>query len=85
MYSELLWIQKRTGKTLEVRFDKRKPRMLLRHRTSQNIIEHNNISKVNLGGLLHIIWGTGPYRRNKPRSPRAPEPSEHQSPGAKDP
>ena len=36
---------KMTRETLEVRSDKRKPRMLLRHRTSQNIIEHHRTPK----------------------------------------
>ena len=33
------------GETPEVRSEKRKPRMLLRHRTSENIIDHHGTSK----------------------------------------
>ena len=35
---------KMTGETPEVRSDKRKARMLLRHRTSENTIEHHKTS-----------------------------------------
>ena len=40
----IMLLIKMTGETLEVRSDKRKPRMLLRHRTTLNIIQHHTTS-----------------------------------------